>query len=243
MGVVVVAALAFVWLRGGGSTPTATPAAGTSAAATSSGSGASTTTEPPVPGFTPYTIDIPRIAEVAYRDLIYSVASGNVVARETANELRLRIRAINNSGIPANFWDQSFRLTIDGRDVTPTSGLNEILDGHSLRYGIVAFPVPRRSGRAVLHILDGQQSSDVPLDVSPTGRPAVDEKAEIADSQGQAILRGVIADAQPLIESREVPVTLLRVSTRRFANTLRVNVSFRMANRTAIPREIGRAHV
>ena len=55
-----------------------------------------------------------------------------------------------------------------------------------------------------------------------------------SESSRQAILRGVIADAQPLIESREVPVTLLRVSTRRFANTLRVNVSFRMANRTAM---------
>jgi hypothetical protein len=143
---------------------------------------------------------------------------------------------MNNGSVPTNFWDRSFRLTVDGQDIAPTSDLNEVLDGRSLRYGIVSFRVPRRAVRGVLHIIDGENVASVPLNLAPTGRPAVDERSEIADSQA---LRSVVSDPAPLIDAKDLQVSLTRITSRRFANTVRLIVSFRITNRGRIPEASG----
>src|SRR5205814_412267 len=70
-----------------------------------------------------YTIDIPRVAEAAFGEVVFSVASGNVVPREPTNELRLRIRGMNTSRYEVGFGDDLFRLAIGGEILSPTSGL------------------------------------------------------------------------------------------------------------------------
>jgi hypothetical protein len=196
---------------------------------------------PPVStaGGSPYTIDVPRLAEVAFEDVIYAVAAGNVVIRDDGPELRLRIRVMNFSRNDVNFWDDSFRLAASGEVLTPTSGLNEIAPGNSLRYGIVTFKLRPQMRTGTLRIVNSRNSretAEIPLDLSPTGRPPVDENAEIADSMGQAIQAAVVRDPVPLLEGGDVSVALERASTRRFANALRLTLSLRIANsgRTSI---------
>lgn len=204
-------------------------------AATSTGAGTGTNAGTPVAttAGSPYTIDVPRIAEAAFDDVIYAVATGNVVIRDDGPELRLRIRVMNFGRNDVNFWDDSFRLSAGGEVLTPTSRLNEIAPGNSLRYGIVTFKLRPQMRTGTLRIVNSRNSretAEIPLDLSPTGRPPVDEQAEIADSMGQAIQTAVVRDPVPLIEGGDLRVTLERASTRRFANTLRLTLSLRIAN-------------
>jgi hypothetical protein len=179
---------------------------------------------------TPYTIDIPRIAEAAFGDLIYSLVSGNVAFRETDNELRVRIRVSNFGGNGINFWDDSFRLAAGGQTLAPVSGLNAIVDRNSLQYGVVAFRISRQTRKATLQIVSGRSIASIPIDLTPTGRPPVDEQAEIADSLSQAIREAVVKEAAPLLNADGLTVTLDRASIRRFANTLRLILSLRVVN-------------
>ena len=182
---------------------------------------------------TPYTIDVPRLAEVAFEDVVYAVATGNVVMRDDGPELRLRIRVMNFGRNGVNFWDDSFRLAAGGEVLTPTSSLNEIAPGNSLRYGIVTFKLRPQMRTGTLRIVNSRNSretAEIPLDLSPTGRPPVDENAEIADSMAQAIQAAVVRDPVPLLEAGDLSVTLERAATRRFANALRLTLSLRMTN-------------
>jgi hypothetical protein len=178
----------------------------------------------------PYTIDIPRIAEAAFGDVIYSLVSGNVSFRENENELRVRIRVTNFGRGGLNFWDDSFRLVAGGQTVSPVSGLNAIVAGNSLQYGIISFRFPRQTRQATLQILSGRNVAAIPIDLTPTGRPPVDEQAEIADSMSQAIRESVLKEPVPLLTADAITVTLERASTRRFANSLRLILSVRVAN-------------
>jgi hypothetical protein len=195
--------------------------------------GTTTGTPTPTAAGSPYTIDVPRIAEAAFEDVIYAVASGNVVQRDDGPELRLRIRIMNYGRNGVNFWDDSFRLSAGGEVLTPTSGLNELVPGNSLRYGIVTFklrPQMRSGTLRVVNSRNSRESAEIALDLSSTGRPPLDEQAEIADSMGQAIQAAVVRDPLPLLEGGDVSVTLERASTRRFANALRLTLSLRIAN-------------
>ena len=182
-------------------------------------------------GGMPYTIDIPRVAEVAFADVIYAVASGNIVMRGDTPELRLRMRVINSGRYEVGFWDDSFRLAVGGDVLSPTSGLNTSVPGNSLRYGIITFRLRPQTTTATLRIVNNQATAEIPLDVSPTGRPPVDEQAEIADSTAQAVTAAVVRDPMPLLDAGDMNVTITRAFTRRFANTLRFSLSLRFTNR------------
>ena len=156
-----------------------------------SGGAEPSSTSPSGQAVSAYAIDVPRVAEAAFGDLIYTLVSGNVAPRPPNNELRLRLRLSNDSEYDANFWDRSFRLVVDGQTTMPTSDLNDLVPGHSLRYGIVRFPLARGAGRIVLQILNDAApvGAEIRLDATPTGRAAIDEQAPVADSLSQAIVR------------------------------------------------------
>jgi hypothetical protein len=206
---------------GGGAASSSTPgppASGAGDSAAPSG--------PPVSasGSAPYTIDIPAIAEAAFDDVIYAVVSGNVVMRGDIPELRLRIRMMNFGRFDVGFWDDSFRLAVGGDVLSPTSGLNTIVPGNSLRYGIITFRLTPQTRAGTFRIVNRQEAAEIPLDLSPTGRPPVDEQAEVADSSAQAVTAPVARDAVPLLETTDLDVTMLRASSRRFANMLRLTL-------------------
>lgn len=182
------------------------------------------------PDTAPYTIPIPRLAEAGFDNVVYSVVSGNVVSRADGRELRLRIRVMNGGPYPVNFWDDSFRLTGGGRILTPSSGLNETVPGYSLRYGIVAFRLDTLPASAVLQVRQRTATAEVPLDLTASGRPPVDEQAAIADSLSQAIAwRPALATGE-LIGGPGLAVTVERAVVRRFVNTVRLTISLRFAH-------------
>jgi hypothetical protein len=88
--------------------------------------------------------------------VIYSLVSGNVSFRENENELRVRIRVTNFGRGGLNFWDDSFRLVAGGQTMSPVSGLNAIVAGNSLQYGIISFRFPRQTRQATLQIISGR---------------------------------------------------------------------------------------
>ena len=59
----------------------------------------------------------------------------------------------------------------------------------------------------------------------------MDEQAEVADSSAQAVTAAVARDAAPLLDTTDLGVTMLRASSRRFANMLRLTLQVRMNNR------------
>jgi hypothetical protein len=205
------------------------------------GGGESVETSTPTPpaSFTPafaaYAIDVPRIAEAAFGPLIYTLVSGNVTSRGNSNELRLRMRLSNFGRSDANLLNRSFRLAAGGGVATPEGDLNEIIPGNSLRYGIVTFRLPTWTTKAVLHVVNRDAVAEIPLDLGPTGRPAGDEQAEVADSLSQALIRNVARDQKVLLDGPQVVVTLVNATIRRFANALRLSLSVRLENRGRTP--------
>ena len=233
-GIAVIVLLA-LWLssgRGSSDASSSTDPALTSAAAPSGSPTAAPAAAAGAPG-PAYTIDIPRVAEAAFGDITYALVSGNVSSRETDNELRARIRVTNVGPGALNFWDDTFRLVAGGQTMSPVSGLNAIVGGNSLQYGIIAFRFPRQTRQATLQIIRDRNVASIPIDLTPTGRAPVDEQAEIADSMSQAIREAVLKEPAPLLSAGNIVVTLERASTRRFANTLRLILSVRVANNAA----------
>jgi hypothetical protein len=45
-------------------------------------------------------------------------------------------RMMNHDRFDANFWDQSFRLIVNGVPMAPESGLNELVSAESTQEGI-----------------------------------------------------------------------------------------------------------
>lgn len=183
----------------------------------------------------PYTIDIPRIAEAAFGSRLYTLVSGNMMARGDVSELRLRLRLMNYGPGDANFWNASFRLSVAGRILEPSGDLNDIVPGNSLRYAVVVFQLPPDATSTVFQIREGGQLAEIPLNVTNTGRPPADEQADVPDSLSQAVVRRVSDQAAPLLTADAVSVTLLRVTSRRFANVLRLSFQVRLENRARAP--------
>jgi hypothetical protein len=181
-----------------------------------------------------YAIAIPRVSEVAYGDLIYTVLAGGVMPHGASNTLRLRVRFSNEGRYPANFWDASFRLAARGEVLSPTSGLNEIVDGHSVQQGIVSFDVPSGNTKVVLRVLNQNDAAEIPLDLASTGAPSVVDTRDTSDALSHAIAARLVRDA-PLVTGKEIDLTLVSATARRFAKSLRIVAAVRLTNRGRYP--------
>jgi hypothetical protein len=116
-----------------------------------------------------------------------------------------------------------------GRTLAPTGGLNEIVQGQSVKDGIVTFTVPSSARRVIVRVVDGNRAGDLPLDLSPTGRQAEDERADVGDASSLAIVRSIVREPRVLTRGEDLIVTVLRGTSRRFANAVRLNFVVRLA--------------
>jgi hypothetical protein len=84
--------------------------------------------------------------------------------------LVLEIRMTNNAGYPVNFWDQSFRLLIDGVPHAPVGGLNEVVPARTAQDDRVVFAAaPGRGQTAVLRVDAFGTFADIALgDLQPS---------------------------------------------------------------------------
>lgn len=179
-------------------------------------------------------ITIPRLAEAAHGGLIYTVLSGDIASADSTSKLRLRIRLSNEGRYPANFWDGSFRFVVPGQTIAPTSGLNELVDGHSIAQGIIAFQIPAGAARGTLQVVDQNAIAEIPLDLSATNAPSVVDAADTGDALSRAHVVRVTRDPVALVAG-DVAYTLDRLTARRFTNTLRIIATVRVANNGQYP--------
>jgi hypothetical protein len=184
----------------------------------------------------PYGVALPPVAEVAHTALIYTVLSATVNPLDTGtSELRVRVRFSNEGRYDANAWDASFRLVLDGQTLAPTSGLNDVVPGHSLKQGIVTFMIPADARKAVLRVIDGNRVAELPLDLTAARRPAEDEQAEAGDALSRATIRNIAGTPRPLVRDGDFSVTVDRGVSRRFVNVLRLRFALRFANAGRYP--------
>lgn len=182
-----------------------------------------------------YAIAMPRVAEVALEDLIYTLLSGDVSPAGDTNRVRLRVRLSNDRNYPANFWDNSFRLAVPGQVLAPTSGLNEVLDSHASRQGVVSFDVPAGAEEAVLRVVSGDDVGELPLALKATGEASRVDQMDTSDASSRALVATLPADPRPLVSERDATYALVSASARRFANALRVSVTVRVTNLRKYP--------
>ena len=81
--------------------------------------------------------------------------------------LRIRLRMMNRTRYDTNFWDSSFRLIVDGVPMAPEGGLNELVPGESAKEGDVLFAISRGTAGAKLKITFNDDSTEIPLDLTP----------------------------------------------------------------------------
>lgn len=180
-----------------------------------------------------HDVAVPRLSEVVDGDLVYSVMTASVEPQGTTQELRVRIRVANDGRYDANLWDATFRLVLpDGSVVAPHGGLNEISAGHSVRDAMVAFHLPAGVPSAALRITARPNPGEIPLTLRSTGPSRRGERADAGDGRARAIVRTVLNERRPILNSGGLQVTLTKVLARRFANATRLIVSVRYSNRT-----------
>jgi hypothetical protein len=178
-----------------------------------------------------YAIDAPGTgAEVALEDLIYVVVSGSVQRRGDGQRVWLRIRVSNEGFYGANFWDDSFRLVVNGQSFAPNGGLNEILERRSIKQGVIRFDVPSHTTAAVLRVTLRGQSGDIPLDLSGNGGPPKHDESDPRDALSHAVFSSIVKDEIHLLDANEVSTAILRIGRRAFVNTQRITVVVRWTN-------------
>jgi hypothetical protein len=86
-------------------------------------------------------------------DRTYTIVKMQIEGGE-ANDLALEVtaRMVNESAYPANFWNDNFRLVVDDVPNAPIGSLNELVDGHAAKEGVVKFAVRPDARTAVLQI-------------------------------------------------------------------------------------------
>jgi hypothetical protein len=181
-----------------------------------------------------YAVAVPRIAEVVHAKLIYSLLSASVTPIENnMSVLRLRFRFSNEGPYDVNAWDASFRLESGGQTLAPTSGLNEIVHSRSVIEGIVTFAVDSDARRVAVLIVDGDRMGTLPLDLSPTGRTIENER--VGDASSLAIVQPIVREPRLLMRGDDIAATIVRGTSRRFANVVRLNFETRLASAGRFP--------
>ena len=168
---------------------------------------------------------IPAVSQVGSRGLVYTVMSARVEPGGSSDRLRLRIALENDSDGGVNFWDNTFRLVIGGDVLAPDSGLNLIVAGRATSEGEVTFVVPHGTRRGVVRITAVDSTGDMPLDF--TSRATAGSAA--GSRSARALVTTISNEARPLVNNPALSAALTSVSTRRFANVLRVDLGLRLA--------------
>lgn len=154
------------------STP-AVPATPSQAASASSPAAASTRAEPipasnvataPPIGNQPITLTAGQV--VKREDKTYTILRMQLEQAD-ASEFALEVtaRMLNDSNYPANFWNSNFRLVVDDVPYAPIGSLNELVDGHAAKEGVVKFAVRSDAKAAILQI--DRFGSDAPGIIIP----------------------------------------------------------------------------
>jgi hypothetical protein len=105
------------------------------------------------------------ITHVKIEDHEYTILGASLEAETPEiNSLAIKIRYKNNSDYsPATFWNEGFRLAIDGLSTAPSGELSQLVDRHAEQMGSVTFDVPNTAKELALHILDVGKDVAIPI--------------------------------------------------------------------------------
>jgi hypothetical protein len=141
--------------------PPTSPPAGT-------GTGASPTS--PTGSATTYPRALAAGAEVRVGGAVYRILAAQLDRRNAETlTLRFTVRMTNGERFPANLWDESFRLRVDGVPSAPVGNLNKVVPAQSAEEGVVEFVIPAAAQAVVLLVRQGDESTEIAVDLS--GKP------------------------------------------------------------------------
>jgi len=125
-----------------------------------------TTSPSPPPGLTSAVV-LPALRDYRLGEATFTLRTAEVSPRTAEKDtLQVRLRMLNHGRFPANFWDSSFRLIVDGVPMAPVSGLNEVVPAQSAKEGDVTFVIPHGSTGAMLKITHANDSTEVRLQLA-----------------------------------------------------------------------------
>jgi hypothetical protein len=109
------------------------------------------------------------MTRVKIEDHEYSILGSSLEAiTPESNSLTIKIKYKNNSNYsPAPFWNEGFRLAIDGSLTAPSGDLSELVQRHAELVGTVTFEVPNNAKDLVFRILDVGKDIAVPIKLAP----------------------------------------------------------------------------
>ena len=128
--------------------------------------------EPPTLPTGPRRVTLDGPAELAFTSSPHAIYTILAVASEARRPgvfgLRVRMRMLVQDRYDANFWDDRFRLLVDGQPLEPDSRLNEVVGGDAAKDADITFEVPETARALVLHVQNNaKDSADVPLKLGP----------------------------------------------------------------------------
>lgn len=125
--------------------------------------------KPAAENFAPqYLITFPSGPEVTlanHRSVgVYKVLAAEA-GRKSAGKLGLKfsIRLTNTGRSDLGFWNDSFRLQVDGVPRAPVSRLNDSVEAKSAKEADVLFEIPETTKTLELTVDSGQDSANIPL--------------------------------------------------------------------------------
>ncbi len=116
-----------------------------------------------------YEVAFPDGTKARVGEFVYTLLGGHVEGQGPGPvELKITVRMTNEAPYGANFWDQSFRLLVDGVPRAPTGGLNEVVAGRSALEGDVVFSVPAEPAEFTLLVGENEsQTVRIPVTLQP----------------------------------------------------------------------------
>ncbi|MDN3581539.1 hypothetical protein [Mucilaginibacter flavus] len=105
------------------------------------------------------------MTKVKIEDHEYTIVSSTLEATTPeTNSLAIKIKYKNNSNYsPATFWNEGFRLAVDGSLTAPSGDLSQLVERHAEQVGTVTFDVPNNAKSLALHILDVGKDIAIPI--------------------------------------------------------------------------------
>ena len=115
-----------------------------------------------------YLVTFPSGTEVTlanHRSVgVYKVLAAQA-GRKSSGKLGLKfsIRLTNTGRTDLGFWNDSFRLQVDGVPRAPVSWLNDLVEAKSAKEAELLFEIPETTKTLELTVDSGQESANIPL--------------------------------------------------------------------------------
>jgi len=130
--------------------------------------GQSGVTKSTSPAAATYPILLAAGGEARVKDDLYKVLSAQL-ERYSSDKLvlRLTVRLLHNTEGSINYWDDSFRLIVDGAALAPTKAPNVTVSPYAAMDAKVEFVIPESISQVMLQVGQvGRETNMIPLDLS-----------------------------------------------------------------------------